>query len=149
MHNKNYAGKCQVTLKYQKKEQDGINEQGGNFNEIWLSSRIEWTSRVDFFWNSNKGAGEKLLKRRTISDNFGSEKTLCTVWDDMYSLLCNNKTFSQCSISMCLFMENQINEQKGQNPKINKQAGENKSEYSGSKCWKLIDEHALLFDTWE
>jgi hypothetical protein len=49
----------------------------------------------------------------------------------MYSLSCNNKSCSQCSSSMCLFKENRINEQEGQNPKINKQAGENKSENRG------------------
>ena len=47
--------------------------------------------------------------------------------DVMYSLPCNNKSCSQCSSSMCLFRENQMNEQKGQTLKINKRAGENKS----------------------
>ena len=95
---------------------------------------------MDFFFKSNKRAGEKVLKKRTISDNFGSEFTLCTIWDDMYCLPCNNKSCSQCSSSMCLFRENILNEQKGQNPKINKWA-------ETEKCWKLIDKHALLFDT--
>ena len=49
----------------------------------------------------------------------------------MYSLPCNNKSRSECRSSMCLLKENRINEQKGQNPKINKRAGENKSEHSG------------------
>jgi hypothetical protein len=49
----------------------------------------------------------------------------------MYCLPCNNKSCSQCSSSMCLFRGNQINKQKGQNPKINKRAGENKSKHSG------------------
>ena len=45
----------------------------------------------------------------------------------MYTLTCNNESCLQCSSSMCLFRENGINKQKVQNPKINKQAGENKS----------------------
>jgi hypothetical protein len=49
----------------------------------------------------------------------------------MYCLPCNNKSCSQCSSSMCLFRGKQINKQKGQNPKINKRAGENKSKHSG------------------
>ena len=32
---------------------------------------------------------------------------------------------------MCLFMENQINEEKGQNKKINKQSGKKKSDHRG------------------
>ena len=109
-----------------------------------LNKRAEWnffwkliieqdgiTSRVDFFWQSNKRAGGKVLKRRTISDNFGSESALCTVWDKMYTLPCNNKSCLQYSSSTCLFRQNGINEQKGQNPKINKRAGESKSEQRG------------------
>ena len=46
-------------------------------------------------------------------------------------LPCNNNSCLQCSSSMCLFVENGINEQKGQNPKINKRAGENKSKHRG------------------
>ena len=56
---------------------------------------------------------------------------ICTIWDDMYSLPCKNKSCSEFSSSLCLFKENQINEQGGQNPKINKQAGGNKSKHKG------------------
>ena len=52
----------------------------------------------------------------------------------MYSLQCNDKSFSQRSSSMCLFSENPINEKMGQNPKINKRAGENKSEHRGQNA---------------
>ena len=86
---------------------------------------------MDFFWKTNKWAGEKVLKRWTINDNFGSEFALCTVSDDMYCLSYNNKTCSQCIGSMCLFRETRINEQMGQNSKINKRAGENKREQRG------------------
>ena len=47
----------------------------------------------------------------------------------MYSLPCKNKSCSEFSSSLRLFKENQINEQGGQNPKINKQAGGNKSKH--------------------
>ena len=95
-------------------KQNGINKQG-----------------EFLFWKSNKGEGKKVLKRGTTSDNFGSEFALCTVWDAMYSLTCNNKSCSQFSSSMCLFMGNQINKQKGQNQKINKQSVEKKSNCMG------------------
>ena len=98
-----------------------FNNQAGWKKQAW---RI-------FFWKSNKWAGKKVLKRRTTSDNFGSEFALCTVWDAMYSLTCNNKSCSQFSSSMCLFMENQINDQKGQNKKINKLSGEKQSDQRG------------------
>ena len=48
-------------------------------------------------------------------------------------IICNNKSCSQCSSSMCLFRENRINKQMGQNPKINKRAGENRSKHRGAK----------------
>ena len=68
----------------------------------------------------------------------------------MYSLPCYNKSCSQCCSSICLFRENGINEQKGQNPKINKRAGENKSKQGrikasrGGKMLK-INERACSF----
>ena len=49
----------------------------------------------------------------------------------MYTLPRNNKSCLQCSSSMCHFRENGINEQKEQNPKNYKQAGENKSKQRG------------------
>jgi hypothetical protein len=50
----------------------------------------------------------------------------------LFEMICTKiKSCSLCSSSMGLFMENQINKLKGQNPKINKQAGENKSEHRG------------------
>ena len=56
-------------------------------------------------------------------------KLHCVLFEHV--LPCNNKSCLLCSSSMCLFRQNGINEQKGQNSKINKLAGENKSEQRG------------------
>ena len=88
-----------------------------------------------FFGKSNNRAGGKVLKMRTISDNFGSEFALCTISDDMYTLLFNNKSCFQCSSFMCLFRENGINKQNGQNPKIkNKQGRKKQAEGAMVNC---------------
>ena len=47
----------------------------------------------------------------------------CTLYHVIISL-----AYSAAVPCTCLFRQNGINEQKGQNPKNNKQAGENKSE---------------------
>ena len=48
---------------------------------------------------------------------------------------------------MCLFRQNGINELKGQNPRDNKRAGENKNKQRGQNIEKMINEPALSFDT--
>ena len=50
---------------------------------------------------------------------------ICTLYHVIISLV------HSIVVSMCLFRKNLINEQKGQNPKINKRAGENKSKHRG------------------
>ena len=92
-----------------------------------INNRAAWNKRAVwiFFWKSNKWAGEKVSKRRTISDNFGSEFAVCTIWDDMYSLpkITQNKSCFECSSSMCLFKENQIKASiGGKTLEINKRA---------------------------
>jgi hypothetical protein len=55
----------------------------------------------------------------------------CVLFEMKCTLYHVNKSFLQCISCMCLFRENRRNEQKGQNPKINKRAGENKSKQRG------------------
>ena len=85
-----------------------------------------------FFWKSNKRAGGKVLKRGTISDNFGSEFALCSALFEMKCTLYHVIISLVYSVAVPgVFRENEIKEQMGQNPKINKQAGENKSKQRG------------------
>ena len=102
-----------------------------------INNRAGWNKQTGwiFFDNLIREQGGKYSKEK-ISDNFGSEFALCTVWDEMYTLPCSNKSCLQCSSSMCLFRQNGINELKGQNPRDNKRAGDNKNKQRGQNIEK-------------